>query len=60
MQRKNVFCIRLPGIKVGKKGEVPQELDITATKTSGRERVTWPRAQTKMTAGTRRVDRGSQ
>jgi hypothetical protein len=25
-----------------------------------KERVTWPRAQTKMTAGTRRVDRGSQ
>jgi hypothetical protein len=46
LQRENVFRIRLDE---GWRWEVPQESD-------GKEMITWPRAQTKMTAGTRRAD----
>jgi hypothetical protein len=37
MQRKNLFCIRLQGIKVGKKGKVTRESDVTITKARGRK-----------------------
>ena len=55
MQCKNGLCIRVQGIKGGKK-EVPQESDMTTERPGGeRVMVTSPRAQKKMTARTCRA-----
>jgi len=35
MQGENVFCIRLQGMKVGKKGETPRASDMTTIKNRG-------------------------